>query len=121
MSMSLRELLKEDFWVDLRRAIFQDEGIGFFLCAKWNIQAIIKLEEIGVGKNFIEKAVQSRNLFVSESYSLNSHRWLETENDGERFIADGTAGQIDPNYPLGFYGFISKASESLRRIYNYSE
>ena len=46
------------------------------------------------------------------------HVWLEAEMpNGGRYIADGTAGQIDPNYPQGYYGTFEEASDPLKEIF----
>ena len=56
--------------------------------------------------------------FVRKKFDLNDHVWLEAmTDDGKRYIADGTAGQSDPNYFDGFYGTFDEASHVLQRIY----
>jgi hypothetical protein len=49
---------------------------------------------------------------------MHCHYWLQSSNDGMPFVADGTAGQIDSNFPLGFYGFLDTAPRLLRDIYS---
>ncbi len=48
------------------------------------------------------------------------HTWREHySHSNGRYIADGTVGQFDLDYPQGYYGRLEDASELLQRIYSY--
>ena len=101
----------------MRRKIFSDKDNGFWRCRPWTRKTMSLLSADGLERFFSPIEASKRKLFVSPDYTLSVHSWIQTISQGERFIADGTAGQLDRNYPLGFYGFVLNCPENLRRIY----
>ena len=103
-----------EFWLELRKKTCVKEGNGKKLCLDWCNDALSLLEE-----SIFQKEVAILGEIHLDQYAVLElvHYWLETNYQGERYIADGTAGQFDTDFPEGYYGLLKKAPESLKKIY----
>ena len=113
-------LLNSEYWIELRKMILSPDVFGEGDCDKWSTKTYRLLEKEGLTE-FVE-AVRLSNQRVPELKNnyLKFHKWLEVRDDGERiFLADGTAGQIFPSYPLGFYGTLEEIPLRMKEFYNY--
>ena len=98
------EVFSSEYWINLRESTSARVGGGY--CVEWCEQAYRLIAKAGYGRLFIFQAT-------------GSHSWLEHESwRVGKFTADGTAGQFDPNFLKGYYGFIDTAPEKLVKIYN---
>lgn len=105
------------FWIELRKKTSLDEVIGFEECSFWCNEALTILEEYGQhGFIKIENTVSQR---VITRYKLfvNTHRFLARKYSNLIFIADGTAGQIHQDYPLGYYDYLNNSPRPLNLFY----
>lgn len=99
------EIFTEDYWIRLRKNTSVEGEAGGY-CVEWCEQAYRIIDNDGFGSLFIFQGTCT-------------HSWLEHKSwRVGKFIADGTAGQFDLNYPEGFYGMIESASEELQKIYD---
>ncbi len=113
-----KKVLDKDYWTGIVKTADElyQSVFNTGLCAVWCQLALKQLKEDGLEGGFVQNA--STNSPVLDRTGLRFHTWVErTSEDGKRFIADGTAGQIDSSYKDGFYGSAEEAPESLRELY----
>ncbi|MDO8508273.1 MAG: hypothetical protein Q7S27_01160 [Nanoarchaeota archaeon] len=111
------QFLNFDEWIELRKKMFSEYNLGEGRCWEWCIYAYSYLNSIGIHSFYI-KEISNRAIIGN---GINYHCWLETTNAREKFIADATAGQINSNFPLGFYDFVNNSPNDLRKIYLYEK
>jgi len=110
------KLFSRDYWFSLRTNTRVNGQTGRLRCPWW-CEDVLQNEE--VSQVFVRKTADLGDIQIDQyATSRLSHHWLEAEHNGERFIADGTAGQFDPQYPDGFYGTFEQAPDSLKQIYS---
>lgn len=102
---------------ETQRANYGSWTVGRELCFEWCIKAVQITIDNFSDSNFQIEWAERTALWIPLELKIKSHGWLECCENRDRFIADGTAGQIDQQYRLGFYGFLEGASERLRVIY----
>jgi hypothetical protein len=113
----LENICNEEFWHELRKQTVVHGSIGSGLCYDWAREAKELLEKGGICAYIVKRA----GLPILTKTGLAYHAWLELDVSGRYFIADGTAGQIDKDLPLGFYGFLEQIPNSLVNVYLYVE
>ncbi len=93
-------------WHEIRnKSGIHDLGNGE--CKKWCIEALAN-EEVASTYSACVSVLNSLGATVFEEH------WFLF--DGKN-VGDGTCGQYDHDYPLGYYGPISEAPDKLRVIY----
>ena len=103
--------MNKDFWVSLREKTRVGGKIGQGQCLEWCLDALQNKE---VAANFqLRMAVLEEIQIDQLATSVLVHYWLEKEG----FLADGTAGQYDPEYPEGYYGPSDAVPAILRDVY----
>lgn len=110
--MSERDILNQNYWLELRTHTRVNGQVGNLKCMDWCEDVLkkapgFKLVSVEVGDIQIDQYATS----------ILSHHWLEINQDGHTFIADGTAGQFDSKFPDGYYGDLENAPETLKLIY----
>tara|TARA_Y100000310_G_scaffold341089_1_gene439080 strand:+ start:19429 stop:19776 length:348 start_codon:yes stop_codon:yes gene_type:complete len=105
----------QEFWIYLRNKTVLKDTIGHCLCWVWCNDSLDLLVEEGINE-FRKKIASGGN--VLREKGLNLHWWLEADTNKGRYVADGTAGQINPDYPLGFYGSLKEAPTDLAEVYS---
>ncbi len=115
------DLFSQDFWTNWRETSGFNEfmratsnyPIGRARCHTW-VDWVDQYRPSGefpfVG---VQATGESHKLLNELGFDI--HVWIESR-DG-KYIADGTAGQIDPSFPFGFYGTLQEASPILRKAY----
>lgn len=107
-------LRDQSFWKELRKKT-RVKGDGKGQCEDWCRDA---LQDEAVASCFmIQKAEMGTIQIDQYATSILVHYWLEAGG----FIADGTAGQFDPEYEDGFYGLFREASDLLKHVYIFKE
>ena len=107
----MNEVLRSaSFWAEIRLSA-GIEGLGEEQCEQWCRAA---LKNRLVRRHFWEEIAFLGDVDIASRTPVQIHHWLRSDD----FSADGTAGQYDHNYPLGYYGKIENASDILRRIYD---
>jgi len=109
-----KEWFNQEFWIELRKGM-GIEGLGRGQCTVWCKEALAQLIDIEKSHPFLGMMTK---IPTNWGVEVSAHYWLECDNDSSRYIADGTAGQINRNYRNGFYGFVHKIPSSLLRVYN---
>lgn len=105
------------FWRELRKRTSLDDRIGSEECAIWCDEALEILRDYnGHGFRRIEGII-STETWIKYDLFVNAHQVLARKYPEGLFIADGTAGQIDKKYLLGFYDYVHNAPEKLRLFY----
>jgi hypothetical protein len=110
------EYLCEAFWLDLRDKIRLNTDLGKGECRSWCSKALDLLKEQDT-QEFCMVTIGNIPLISTPPF-LTSHSWLVYKNEDVDFVADGTAGQIDPKFSRGYYGFIKDAPFPFREIYS---
>ena len=108
------QYLHREFWLELRRKTGVS-GDGRGICDNWCQEALKILKGYNFEDAFLQKAASLKGVVRN---GLHYHEWLEADKNGRRYIADGTADQIDPRFADGFYGFLEEAPETLRPVYS---
>ncbi|MBW2980253.1 hypothetical protein KY360_02455 [Candidatus Woesearchaeota archaeon] len=111
------ELFTESFWIELRKRteVGRLDVVGRQMCFGWCEDVIGILNAEHKSHDFeLMKAPGSEKVTV---HKITSHYWFERLTRKGAFVADGTAGQIDPSLPNGYYGFIYEAPRVLQDIY----
>ncbi|MBI2545663.1 hypothetical protein HYV81_00620 [Candidatus Woesearchaeota archaeon] len=110
----------ENFWLALRPETSVMDN-GFDQCKIWTDKTL-KLLKIklpwNIRRQFHFEGTHALP-YLSER-GLGSHHWLMAKKSGRYYIADGTAGQLHPNYPQGFYGWLDEAPPDLMELYTKS-
>lgn len=100
------------FWINLRIQTRVNGQLGVLRCTDWCEDALTKVS------GFIERSVVVGDVQIDQyATSQLSHHWLERIEDEQVFIADGTAGQFDLQFPDGYYGTLDDAPLKLKLIY----
>src|SRR3989344_6486874 len=105
-------IFDEAFWRDLRSRT-SVRGVGHNQC----YESIDLLLKDGENERFIIKDAL-RSFEYARKGLWWCHGWIETTTSQGKFVADGTAGQIDRNYVNGFYGLLDQAPPELRAVYD---
>ena len=103
------ELKQEHYWHALR-AQMGNLGKGNGVCRKWCTNALTNND---VASTFYLMRAEIEDHQVGSHVISIVHFWLERDS----FIADGTAGQYDNDFPIGYYGYKHQASTILQEIY----
>ncbi len=115
--MTQPDFRNPQFWITLRKRTSLDGRVGFEECSLWCDEALNILRDYRVhGFRKIENSVSLR-VIAKYGLVIDAHRFLVRNYAEGIFIADGTAGQVDKNYPLGFYNWRDCASERLSLFY----
>ncbi len=100
-----------NYWILLRKSTRVNGKIGKGQCCDWCEDALQKKD---VAQGFTHQVAELGEIQIDQyATSVLEHHWLE--QDG--FIADGTAGQYDLEYPEGYYGLLDKAPDRLKEVY----
>lgn len=110
---STEDFFSEDYWINLRR-FTSVTGLGKKQCENW-VQDVLKIWNVNNVKNLFHGVIVKRYII---GFYHGRHAWLETIVDGKRYIADGTAGQYDESFPLGFYGWLENAPSKPKEFYD---
>ncbi len=108
-------IFDRDYWHDLRSRT-SVRGIGYNQCDDWSRESIDLLVKDGRPERFVMYETL-RHMSPELAKRGWFHCWIETATPQGRFVADGTAGQMDGSFTDGFYGFLDQASPILRDIY----
>lgn len=119
------EVFSENYWLQLHenpdpRCKMLNELRTPQNCYWWSGVALEVIESQGykdIFESFSFREAPEGGWF-SNTFGLWSHSYLKSQEHGDIFIADGTAMQFDPNYPMGYYGFINQASQILQEVYS---
>ena len=108
--------LDKDFWLALRREMFDDNFDGGWFLEEWVEAAAEKLDSLNIESVKIVYCEIEENL---NPY----HMWVKYKDSStsREMIADGSAGIFDKSYPLGFYGTIDSVIGRLHEIYSSGE
>ena len=117
MSQLTRTDLLSIDWLSLREQSCVAGKIGRGDCHNWSIE----VKELLLPVNLYQKAEIRVVYKIPPELGLRYHSWLEFRVNHKMsstiFIADGTAGQIDPLFPEGFYDLINAAPVGLANVY----
>ena len=103
--------MNRDFWISLRENTRVRGKIGKGQCLEWCMDALQHQEVAG---NFqLHMAVLEEIQIDQYALSVLVHYWLKKGD----YLADGTAGQYDPEYPEGYYGPSDAVPAVLREVY----
>ncbi|MDD5193989.1 MAG: hypothetical protein PHF67_05425 [Candidatus Nanoarchaeia archaeon] len=115
---SLMVVSSEDFWIQLRKRTRVNGTTGRGFCDFWCDDAL-QLLPLELRYLFEKRTVFNFDSELLLNHKLFYHQWIETPNGtSARFIADGTAGQIFPEYFEGYYGFYDQSPPELRKFYS---
>lgn len=117
---NLEKALSIDYWLGLiERSPEVESAIKIKHCYDWirAAEEIINKDGLAGIFNVGYKQDFGKDDFLKQNFGIWQHVWLQTLTTKGRYIADGTACQLDSNYPAGFYGFIDEAPERLRSVY----
>ncbi len=91
-------------------------------CYTWTGIASEILEKQGYKGLFTYLSLHDtqKSRWLETAFGVCDHVCLQSSNTGRIFIADGTAGQFDETYELGYYGFLEAASDTLKQVYSYN-
>lgn len=92
------------------------EGVGLNKCRIWADSTFRLLEEER-GTVFRGFEIASGVQFACGGFAMYVHHWLQKQTSSGVYIADGTAGQFDRDYPNGFYSLVKEASKPLMNFY----
>jgi len=106
------DFFNEGYWMELRK-LTRVKGIGKNECDDWVYDVLRHWQKENV-QHIFQRASAKR--FLGGFY-FGKHSWLEAIVSERRFIADGTAGQYDDSYPLGFYGWLDDAPPKVKEFY----
>ena len=110
------QIFSQEFWYSLRSRT-SVRGIGSNQCYDWCYETIdLLLKDDRKGQFVMKDSLRSFEFARKGLWWC--HGWIETETLKGRFIADGTAGQIDKKYADGFYGLLDQAPPELRAVYD---
>lgn len=105
------------FWIDLRKQTSLDGRVGVEECSFWCQEALALLSEYGKhGFRKIEGGVPTKMIGKYGLY-VNWHRVLARNDPEGIFIADGTAGQVQKEFPLGRYSYLDDTPRPLLLFY----
>ena len=103
------------FWQELRRQTSLDGRVGIEEAAVWCDEALAVLPK-GHGFRTVT-GFASGDEVRQYALFINAHSVLASRYHDGVFIADGTAGQEERSYPLGYYGLLKDAPARLRLFY----
>ena len=108
------DLFDLKYWQNMRTRV-PPETLKKGKCNRWSLHAGILIDQDYRGNGFEIKVSEDASIVRDSGFSF--HVWLENNQKGKRFIADGAAGYLSPEFPKGFYGFAEEAPENLRAMY----
>ena len=115
--MKQSELKDPNFWIALRERTSLNGRIGIEECSLWCNEALKMLGDYRKHRFRKVESTVSHKTIGKYGLFVDTHRVLARKYPEGIFIADGTAGQVDTNYPLGYYGFVHNASKRLSLFY----
>lgn len=108
----MERIIETEFWLLIREGTRVNGGVGACQCEGWCKDV---LENENVANEFTPATAELGEIQIDQyATSILTHNWLER---GDGFITDGTAGQFDPEYPEGYYGYPNNAPDKLKAIY----
>lgn len=107
------------FWLGLRSRTSANGKIGKGLCNKWAAEVLAILDNEISEHEMKPYRLDAISLKLLGDIGTHFHEWIELRELGRRFIADGTAGQIDERFLRGYYGPIENvpADSDLKKVY----
>ncbi len=106
------DVYSETFWFELREKTAVHSGDGKGVCRLWRMQALQLLLDYVSATRFEKVTLRGKAI---KRLGLNYHCFLVDK--GREFVADGTAGQMDPRFPKGYYGLLKDAPQPLNKVY----
>lgn len=108
-----------EYWLDMNRRISEKAGGRGMTCGDWSRGAEAPLAEDGISEPFYIRGVRFEYAPGLVRPGVKGHIWRQRDCNNGIFIADGTAGQFfdDGSLGDGYFGFLSRAPETLKRIY----